>query len=90
MIYAQYSSDSYLGTWVYQSKDTVFTIKLQKAIMDPNDEPMEFIIGGYSLKVKGVLTDNYIGNPPAIWNPTTMAQNSDIYLYGSYTEYNGK
>lgn len=89
MIYAQYSSDSYLGTWLYQSKDTVFTIKIQKTTMSSNNKSMEFIVGGYSLKVKGVLTDNYIGNPPAIWNPTTMAQNNDIYLYGSYVEYDG-
>ena len=37
MIYAQYSSDSYLGTWVYQSKDTIFTIKIQKTILNEKE-----------------------------------------------------
>ena len=78
MIYAQYTSNDYFGTWVYQSKDTVFTIKIQKTVLNEK----ELIVGGYSLKVKGVLTDNYIGNPPANWKPNTMAQNNDIYIFG--------
>ncbi len=86
MIYAQYTSNDYFGTWVYQSKDTVFTIKIQKTVLNEK----ELIVGGYSLKVKGVLTDNYIGNPPANWKPNTMAQNNDIYIFGKCRVDEGK
>lgn len=89
LTYAQYSSNDYFGTWIYQSKDTVFTIKVQKTVMNvtwPKEEQVEFIVGGYSLNVKGVFTDNYMGDIPTVWKPTTRAQNSNIYFYGSYKE----
>ena len=71
--YTVYSIDltPYVGTWVYENQDTVFTIKWQIAkdtICNRRGEIQyihDSLVGGYSLKVNGVKTDNYIKELPS-------------------------
>lgn len=83
----------YVGTWVYENQDTVFTIKFQiakdtaynrrKIILYIYDR----LVGGYSLKVKGVETDNYIKELPtglSFFSKKYADPRSNVYLSGSY------
>lgn len=92
--YTVYSADltPYVGTWVYENQDTVFTIKFQIA-KDSMCTPWEILriadclVGGYSLKINGVETDNYIKELPTSLNffsKKYTSPRSNVYLYGSY------
>lgn len=80
----------YVGTWVYENQDTVFTIKFQIA-KDTVSTPWEIthifdcLVGGYSLKVNGVETDNYIKELPTSLNffsKRYASPKSNVYLWG--------
>lgn len=82
----------YVGTWVYENQDTVFTIKLQIA-KDTVSTPWEILriydrlVGGYSLKINGVETDNYIKKLPTSLNFFSKRYDdprSNVYLSGAY------
>jgi len=76
---SQVNYDSFVGTWVYQKNDTVFKIKLQKGKMSHDDDVTLF--GGYSLSVRGVMTDNYIGGTiPFVWDVYDPAPSKNIYI----------
>lgn len=83
----------YVGTWVYENKDTIFTVKLQMA-KDTLSTPWEILkifdclVGGYSLKINGVETDNYIKELPTSLNFFSKRYadpRSNVYLFGFYT-----
>lgn len=83
----------YVGTWVYENQDTVFTIKLQMA-KDTLSTPwailkiFDCLVGGYSLKINGVETDNYIKDLPTSLNFFSKRYpdpRSNVYLFASYT-----
>lgn len=82
----------YVGTWVYENQDTVFTVKLQMA-KDTLSTPWEILeifdclVGGYSLKINGVETDNYIKELPTSLNFFSKRYpdpRSNVYLFGHY------
>ena len=82
---SQVNYDSFVGTWVYQKNDTVFKIKLQKGKMSHDDDVTLF--GGYSLSVRGVVTDNYIGGAiPSVWNVYDPAPSKNIYIVVYYND----
>ena len=56
--------DPYVGTWVYQSNDTIFKIVLQKSRLNILDVTFLGLGGSYSLSVGGNVIDNYIGPLP--------------------------
>ncbi len=81
--FSQSYRDKFVGTWVYESNDTVFTIKLQKGEFIINTRPnMECLFGGYSLKVGGVMNENYIKTMPTTMTQDSYPPSSNIYLYG--------
>ena len=54
--FSQVNYDPFVGTWVYQSNDTVFKIKLQKGILKFWDgDTKQYLFGGYSLAVADIL-----------------------------------
>ena len=87
----------YVGTWVYENQDTVFTIKWQIAkdtICNRRGEIQyihDSLVGGYSLKVNGVKTDNYIKELPSGLNVLSKkytSPKSNVYLFSSYCVFN--
>ena len=78
---SQVNYDDFVGTWVYQKNDTIFKIKLQKGRVSYDNAIVLF--GGYSLSVRGVVTDNYIGGTiPSVWNVYDPAPSKNIYIDG--------
>ena len=81
--FSQSYRDKFVGTWVYESNDTVFTIKLQKGELTyanmPNDK---CLFGGYSLKVGGVMKENYINIMPTTITQDSYPPSSNIYIKG--------
>ena len=81
--------DAYVGTWVYQSNDTIFKIVFQKGKKITSYGETHGLYGGYYLSVKGEVLENYMGPLPTCWNleisttrPDNMyiwAPNSDSY-----------
>lgn len=83
----------YVGTWVYENQDTVFTIKWQiaKDTVYNRRRIVRYIsdclVGGYSLKVNGVETDNYIKELPtglSFFSGKNDNPRSNVYLSASY------
>jgi hypothetical protein len=82
---SQVNYNSFVGTWIYQKNDTVFKIKLQKGKRSHVDNITLF--GGYSLGVRGVVTDNYIGGAiPSVWNVYDPAPSKNIYIVVYYND----
>ena len=82
---SQVNYDDFVGTWVYQKNDTVFKIKLQKGKMSHDDDVTLF--GVYSLSVRGVMTDNYIGGTiPFVWDVYDPAPSKNIYIVVYYND----
>ena len=81
---SQVNYDSFVGTWVYQRNDTVFTIKLERGTARTNAKLYQNLFGGYSLSVRGVVTDNYLGGTiPSVWNVYDPAPSKNIYIVAS-------
>lgn len=64
--------DKFRGTWVYQSNDTVFKIRIQERgtrILHISYATYidHCLFGGYSLQVNGVMEENNIGDVPRTW-----------------------
>ena len=77
--------DDFVGTWVYQKNDIIFKIKLQKGRVSYDNAIVLF--GGYSLSVRGVMTDNYIGGTiPSVWNVYDPAPSKNIYIAVYYND----
>ncbi len=83
----------YVGTWVYENQDTVFTIKWQMAKDTAYNRRRivlyvsDCLVGGYSLKVNGVETDNYIKELPtglSFFSGKNDSPKSNVYLSASY------
>ena len=82
-----------MGTWVYENQDTVFTIKWQMAKDTAYNRRRivlyvsDCLVGGYSLKVNGVETDNYIKELPtglSFFSGKNDSPKSNVYLSASY------
>lgn len=93
--YTVYSIDlkPYVGTWVYENQDTVFTIKWQIAKDTTYNRRRELLyihdslVGGYSLKVNGVETDSYIKELPtglSFFSGKRSSPESNVYLSTAY------
>jgi len=83
-VYSQVNYDSFVGTWTYHKNDTVFKIRLQKGSEVIASRSYESLFGGYSLSVRGVVTDNYIGGAiPSVWNVYDPAPSKNIYIVAS-------
>ena len=51
--------DAYIGTWMYQSNDTIFKIVLKKGYAEDQHMIINGLMGGYFLSVKGIIVENY-------------------------------
>lgn len=67
--------EPYVGTWIYQSNDTIFKIVLQKSRLNVLNVTFLGLVGSYSLSVGGNVIDNYIGSLP---DSITSLQKSKI------------
>ena len=78
--------DPYVGTWVYQSNDTIFKIVFQKGKKITSYGETHGLYGGYYLSVKGEVLENYMGPLPTCWNlkiSTTRPDNMYIWAPNS-------
>lgn len=80
-VYPTQSVDAYVGTWIYQSNDTVFKIVLQKGYSESMDMVMPGLFGGYFLSVKGSVLDNYMQHLPTVWIDRTYPSN--LYIFAN-------
>lgn len=95
------SIDDYVGTWRYENKDSnlVFTIKLKKSEMTPNEKTYQCVVGTYAMTRNGItVVDNMkkfdILSSPHQY-PISGVDFKDVYdrldlgfiddLYGKYT-----
>ena len=68
-----------LGTWVYQSNDTIFKIVLKKGHVESEYMITNGLVGGYFLSVKGKVVENYLNIRPlphVIWIKGTNTSSS--------------
>ena len=56
--------DAYVGTWVYQNADTVFTLVIKKGTQNTNFYNGDCLVGGYKLEKDGVVVADYTQNLP--------------------------
>lgn len=79
----------YVGTWVYQSNDTVFKIVLQKGRQFLPNVTFVGLAGSYFLSVRGKVIDNYIGFLPesmTVGNYSNVPDN--LCIWANHTEGN--
>ena len=77
--------DAFVGTWIYESNDTIFKVRLQKGSVKNVVETYEAVLGGYMLSIKGVVKEAYIKDLPAFWDTSkTSAPSLGIYIIGSH------
>lgn len=74
--------DAYLGTWIYQSNDTVFKIVFQRGREITNGISFNGLFGGYYLSVRGVVCEYYMDSLPNVWKvrPQTIPP-SNVYIW---------
>lgn len=60
--------DAYIGTWMYQSNDTIFKIVLKKGYAEDQHMIINGLMGGYFLSVKGIIVENYFSIRDTIWH----------------------
>ena len=77
--------DAYIGTWVYQSKDTVFKVYLSECMYYYDRIKTKHILGSHFLSVNGKTIDDYRAKlPDKIYVDTTKKGWSDnICIDGS-------
>ena len=80
--------DAYIGTWVYQSNDTIFKIVFQKGQIISPSTVFNVLYGGYYLSVKGKVIEDYMKPLPTCWNQETSPMHpNNIYIWASNTDY---
>ena len=77
--------DAYIGTWMYQSNDTIFKIVLKKGYAEDQHMIINGLMGGYFLSVKGIIVENYFSIRDTIWHLDKKKGNSRFFLSGLQT-----
>lgn len=80
--------DAYVGTWVYQSNDTIFKIVFQKGKEESRTNISDGLFGGYSLSVRGVLVENYMSPLPSFWDYSISPKPRNLYIWATNSTYN--
>lgn len=74
--------DAYLGTWIYQSNDTVFKIILQRGTEITGGVTFNGLLGGYYLSVGSIVRENYMYPLPDVWNAKPrMTPPNNLYIW---------
>ncbi|WP_300695439.1 DUF6705 family protein [uncultured Bacteroides sp.] len=60
--------EGFIGTWVYQSNDTIFKVVFQKGEKIFQSFISYGLYGGYYLSVKGEVLEDYMNPLPICWN----------------------
>ena len=76
--------DAYIGTWMYQSNDTIFKIVLKKGYAEDQHMIINGLMGGYFLSVKGIIVENYFSIRDTI-GTWTKKRELKIFLSGLQT-----
>ena len=76
--------DAYIGTWMYQSNDTIFKIVLKKGYAEDQHMIINGLMGGYFLSVKGIIVENYFSIRDTIWH-LDKKRKLKIFLSGLQT-----
>ena len=76
--------DAYIGTWMYQSNDTIFKIVLKKGYAEDQHMIINGLMGGYFLSVKGIIVENYFSIRDTIWH-LNKKRELKIFLSGLQT-----
>lgn len=73
--------DAYVGTWGYQSNDTIFKIVFQKGKRITPRTEIYGLYGGYYLSVKGEVLEDYMKPLPTCWDRETSPElPNNIYM----------
>lgn len=75
--------DAYVGTWVYQSNDTIFKIIFQKGKEEGVYSVSDCLFGGYSLSVRGIIVENYMSPLPLYWNHSASPKPHNLYIWAT-------
>lgn len=76
--------DAYIGTWMYQSNDTIFKIVLKKGYAEDQHMIINGLMGGYFLSVKGIIVENYLVSE-ILFGTWTKKRELKIFLSGLQT-----
>lgn len=86
---AQQTRKDYIGTWQYEKGDTLFTIRLiegdafYKGKPYPAMDNGKYLLGGYSLSIKGKIVENYIADINNKWIfENTNGGEQHVYIRG--------
>lgn len=86
-IYYTKNLDAYVGTWVYESNDTIFKIKFKKGSEEGLDAIFNGLYGGYLLSVKGSVIEDYMSRLPVSWNYRTEPKPRNLYIWATNSSY---
>ena len=75
--------DAYIGTWMYQSNDTIFKIVLKKGYAEDQHMIINGLMGGYFLSVKGIIVENYFSIRDTIWHLDKKKGTQDFSIWAS-------
>ena len=73
--------DAYIGTWMYQSNDTIFKIVLKKGYAEDQHMIINGLMGGYFLSVKGIIVENYFSIRDTIWHLDKKKGTQDFSIW---------
>lgn len=85
-VYPTKNLDAYVGIWKYQKNDTIFRIILQKGQNNGRNSIYNGLYGGYMLKIKGNMVENFWTPLPTAWNSSQPKPNN-LYLWASNSSY---
>ena len=75
--------DAYIGTWIYQSNDTIFKIVLKKGHAENEKKIINALVGGYFLSVKGDTVENYLNITSTVWHLDKKDAPKGFYIWAS-------
>lgn len=75
--------DAYVGTWVYQSNDTIFKIVLKRGYAESEKWIKNALFGGYFLSVKGKVQEDYLNVTSTVWDLGEKGEPKGFYIWAS-------
>ena len=88
-IYPTKNLDTYVGTWKYQSNDTIFKIVLQKGQSKSHYAVYDCLFGGYSLSVNNNIIE-YYWKPLPISRDYSQPRPNNLYIWASNNSISAK
>ena len=88
-VYPTKNLDAYVGTWTYQSNDTIFKIILQKGQSKSHYATYDCLFGGYSFSVNKKIIEHY-WKPLPISRDYSQTRPNNLYIWASNNSISAK